>query len=828
MRFFLRLSWLLLLTLSCVGPALAQTASQPPQRPFSQLVDLWTRQLDRVVARVDQQELLPVEIDGLREQVADVRAAAVAAASLARNDLADTRRLLAPLEVKPGTEAVPESDGVKAERERLTEQAAISEGRVKQAEVVIARADQLNERLTKLRGQVMLQTLLRRDSPPLSRQVWHNLGPQLSTAAQALSDALGKWMKAGPRFENRDLATLGIWAVATIVLWAGVRTLRRRLGRGEAAEPGHRDRTVAAVVDGVGLVLLPILAVLLIGKLLEAAAPPPPIDGLLPQLVTRMVAFLLIVGVTATALAPNRPAWRILPFTDESARALSGAVRRLMIVSLSVDFVYVSLTHSGVETTAVSAMGALVMAVIISLLTLPILANRAWQAAQPEGSEQSPMIGGTWWSATRLLLSLAVLSSIVFALLGYATLAAHLNNAIYATGLLIAGAYLLHRLTGDLLEEAAAPDTPPGRWVRQRLGLPEDATLRGQHIVLLVVDIVLVLLLGVLIPAAWNFDTDAILSAAGHLVRGVKIGGVTFSLGNIGMAVVAFVVCILLARLVRRVVRDRVMPTVDAPLPLRQSIDAGLNYVGVIVAILIGIGALGIDFTNLAIVLGALSVGIGLGLQNIANNVISGVFLLVERPIKAGDWVSVGGHEGFVRRINIRATEVETFQRTHVLVPNSIFLQNPVVNRTYADTSSRVELKLTVPLSTDVGALETLLREAALAHPRVLRVPAPIVRFVQIGTAGLDFELFVFVARLEDRLVVNNDLNRTILERLVALKMVDPEPVPQLRLRGLEDLAVAGASPARRRGSRDASPEAPNPPPGTTAAPGADDAGTPS
>ena len=828
MRFFLRLSWLLLLTLSCVGPALAQTASQPPQRPFSQLVDLWTRQLDRVVARVDQQELLPVEIDGLREQVADVRAAAVAAASLARNDLADTRRLLAPLEVKPGTEAVPESDGVKAERERLTEQAAISEGRVKQAEVVIARADQLNERLTKLRGQVMLQTLLRRDSPPLSRQVWHNLGPQLSTAAQALSDALGKWMKAGPRFENRDLATLGIWAVATIVLWAGVRTLRRRLGRGEAAEPGHRDRTVAAVVDGVGLVLLPILAVLLIGKLLEAAAPPPPIDGLLPQLVTRMVAFLLIVGVTATALAPNRPAWRILPFTDESARALSGAVRRLMIVSLSVDFVYVSLTHSGVETTAVSAMGALVMAVIISLLTLPILANRAWQAAQPEGSEQSPMIGGTWWSATRLLLSLAVLSSIVFALLGYATLAAHLNNAIYATGLLIAGAYLLHRLTGDLLEEAAAPDTPPGRWVRQRLGLPEDATLRGQHIVLLVVDIVLVLLLGVLIPAAWNFDTDAILSAAGHLVRGVKIGGVTFSLGNIGMAVVAFVVCILLARLVRRVVRDRVMPTVDAPLPLRQSIDAGLNYVGVIVAILIGIGALGIDFTNLAIVLGALSVGIGLGLQNIANNVISGVFLLVERPIKAGDWVSVGGHEGFVRRINIRATEVETFQRTHVLVPNSIFLQNPVVNRTYADTSSRVELKLTVPLSTDVGALETLLREAALAHPRVLRVPAPIVRFVQIGTAGLDFELFVFVARLEDRLVVNNDLNRTILERLVALKMVDPEPVPQLRLRGLEDLAMAGASPAGRRGSRDASPEAPNPPPGTTAAPGADDAGTPS
>jgi len=831
-RFSLRLSWLLVLTVTAclslaAGPLWAQTATQPPQRPFSQLVDLWTRQLDRVVARVDQRDLLPVEIDGLREQVADVRAAAVAAASLARNDLADTRRLLAPLEVKPGTDGVPESDGVKAERERLTEQAAISEGRVKQAEVVIARADQLSDRLTKLRGEVMLQTLLRRDSPPLSRQVWNNLGPQLAAAAQALSGALGTWVKEGPRFENRDLATLGIWAVVTIVLWVGVRMLRRRLGRGEAAEPGHRDRTVAAVVDGIGLVLLPILAVLLIGKLLEATTPPPPIDVLLPELTGRIVAFLLIVGVTATALAPNRPAWRILPFTDAAAGALSAAVRRLMSVSLSVDFVYVALTRSGVETTAVSAMGALVMAAIVSLLTLPILANRSWQASQPEGSEHSAMIGGTWWSVTRLLLSLAVLSSIVFALLGYATLAAHLNNALYSTGLLIAGAYLLHRLCGDLLEEAAAPDTPPGRWVRRRLGLPDDATMRGQHIVLLLVDIVLVLLLGLLIPAAWNFDTDAILSGAGHLVHGVKIGGVTISLGNIGMAILAFAVCILLARLIRRVVRDRVMPTVDAPLPLRQSIDAGLNYVGVIVAILIGVGALGIDFTNLAIVLGALSVGIGLGLQNIANNVISGVFLLVERPIKAGDWVSVGGHEGFVRRINIRATEVETFQRTHVLVPNSIFLQNPVVNRTYADTSSRVELKLTVPLATDVDALETILREAALAHPRVLRVPAPIVRFVQIGTAGLDFELFVFVARLEDRLVVNNDLNRTILERLVAEKIVDPAPVPQLRLRGLEDLPLAAAAKVRADGGRDRDrhPDAPNPPPGTTAATGADDAG---
>jgi potassium efflux system protein len=314
---------------------------------------------------------------------------------------------------------------------------------------------------------------------------------------------------------------------------------------------------------------------------------------------------------------------------------------------------------------------------------------------------------------------------------------------------------------------------------------------------MLVFDLFLVLLLGVGIPAAWSVDTDAIVDGAGQLMRGVKVGGVTISLGNVGMAIVAFVVCMVIARLVRTIVRDRVLPTVDAPIPLRQSIDAGLNYVGVLLALVIGIGVLGVDFTNLAIVLGALSVGIGLGLQNIANNVISGVILLVERPIKAGDWVSVAGHEGFIRRINIRATEMETFQRTHVIMPNSMFLQNPVVNRTYADTSSRVELKLTVGLATDVAMMEAVLREAALGHPRVLRVPAPIVRFERITPTGLEFELFVFVSRLEDRLVVTNDLNQAILAKLIESGILDPKPIPTFKLHGIEAPAAAAAAPAK-------------------------------
>jgi small-conductance mechanosensitive channel len=806
MRGLFRLACLLLV-LAGAPLALAQT-QPPPQRPFSQLVDLWTRQLDRITARIDQPGLIESEIDALREQTSDVRAAAVAAAHLARSDLADTKRLLAPLQAKPGADQAPESDAVRDQREGLTKQATDSESRVKQCEVVIARADQLLERMTKLRSEVVLQTLLQRGDSPVSIAVWRKIGPEIVGSWQTLAAAFAAWAREGLnglQSGQQDLTPLALWAVLTVALWWIGRILRRRFGRGDMAEPMQRDRTLAAAIDGVGLVLVPILAVWLIGRLLAATMPPPPLDILLSESIVRLITVLLVVGLTATALAPHRPAWRVLPFTDTSAQQLSRALRRLLIVGVLADFVYIGL-RQGHEHEAIISVGSLVIATLVAGLTLPALANRAWEAQRPVGADGPPMVGGTWWSVLRLLISVAVLAAIPIALLGYSTLAQHIHAGIAASCMWVALALLAHQLAGDLLEAIAAPDMPSGRWVRDRFGLPADFALRGQNVVLLLIDLILVVLLAVAIPAAWSVDVDSVWRGFDQLLTGVHIGGVRISLINIGWAILAFGIVALLARLIRRIVRDRVMPTIDAPMPIRQSVDAALNYIGVIVAILVGITSLGIDFTNLAIVLGALSVGIGLGLQNIANNVISGVVLLLERPIKAGDWVSVTGHEGFVRRINIRATEIETFQRTSVIVPNSVFLQNPVINRTYADTSSRIEIALTVGFGTDVPRLEAILRESALDHPRVLRVPSPIVRFARVGTTGLEFELMVFVAQLEDRLPVNNDLNRTILAKLIEARILDPAPVPQISVRNLDTLADA------LRGRPDDNHAAPSPP----------------
>jgi small-conductance mechanosensitive channel len=797
MRIFARLLSCLLLTMALVPIASAQVAQ--PQRPFSQLIDLWQRQLDRIGERMVQSGLLTGEFEVLRDQIGEIRSAAAAAAGLARDALADDKKLLAPLEIKPtdpkapaDTPPAPESEGVKAERARLTEQAAVSEGRVKQCEVVIARADQLLDRLTKLRDAQVLQNLLHKGPSPLSRQAWSSAGTDLRASLAMYADALASWSQSGLqalRSGDQDLTPIGMWSILTLALWWAGRWLSRRFGRGEGIEPAHRDRALAAAIDGLGLVLVPILATWLIGKLLLASAPPPAIETMVPQVVAHVVGILLVFGMTATMLAPNRPAWRAAPFSNASARHLSTALRRLIVGYSAIDLAYLALTQGAGSRESLASIGALVMATAVGLLALPILSTRSWEAARageatpPEGAAFAPVIGGKPWAAARAVLSIAVLAPIVFALFGYATLASQIHSALAASGLAFAVALLAHGMAGDLLEAAASPDTPPGRWIRHRLSLTPDAEIRGHHFVLLLVDAILLALLGVVIPTVWGVDIDSVLGGFGRLLTGVKIGGVTISLINIGSALAAFALAVLLVRVVRGVIRDRVLPTVNAPLPLRQSIDAGLNYIGLMIAVLIGVTSLGVDFSNLALILGALSVGIGLGLQNIANNIISGVILLLERPIKAGDWVEVGGHEGFVRRINIRATEIETFKRTTVIVPNSLFLQNPVINRTYADTSSRVEISLSVAYGSDVAKVEAILREVALEHPRVLRVPAPIVRFLRLSPNSLDFELYAFVARLEDRLVVANDLNRTILERItdagIEIPFADGRPRPR-------------------------------------------------
>jgi potassium-dependent mechanosensitive channel len=165
------------------------------------------------------------------------------------------------------------------------------------------------------------------------------------------------------------------------------------------------------------------------------------------------------------------------------------------------------------------------------------------------------------------------------------------------------------------------------------------------------------------------------------------------------------------------------------------------GYVGILIASALAFSAAGLSLDKLTIVAGALSVGIGFGLQSIVNNFVSGLILLWERPLRVGDWIAVGGEEGIVKRINVRATEIETFDKASLIVPNSEFISGRVKNWVHSNHQARIIIPISVKNSTDPKRIEAILSEVALAHREVLSQPAPRVLFMKITDSSLDFEL---------------------------------------------------------------------------------------
>jgi len=228
------------------------------------------------------------------------------------------------------------------------------------------------------------------------------------------------------------------------------------------------------------------------------------------------------------------------------------------------------------------------------------------------------------------------------------------------------------------------------------------------------------------------------------------------------------------ARAVQRWFSVAILPRTSFDTGLQNSISTIIGYVGAIAVIAMTMGQLGLNFESIALVAGALSVGIGFGLQSIVSNFVSGLILLAERPIRVGDTILVKGEEGYVRRISVRATEIETFDRAMVLIPNSDLITGMVKNFTHANTTGRIIVKVNVAYDADADEVREILIGCACDHPQVLRSPPPRVFLMNFGDSNLQFELRCVVANVDYALTVRSDLHFAVLDRLKTARIGIP------------------------------------------------------
>jgi small-conductance mechanosensitive channel len=509
-----------------------------------------------------------------------------------------------------------------------------------------------------------------------------------------------------------------------------------------------------------------------------------------------------LVGFALAVVAPGRPEWRISPLTDKSADRVSRAIviyaLILFVVAPITGAISPTYTQNGFIEIAglhqeLSATMGLIAVVLCGLAAINLVLPSNWRfRSSNDGETATEDRRPTMFARAMMLLCIAgVVLSMILSAVGYLNFAFFLAVSITLTLVTLGYALGLRIIVARGLHIATAAENQVGVRLRDRLMLDDAAAGRLVFWLMLLIDVVIATCVAAAIVIVWGLPRAVLAEVTDVLIYGIPIGNFTLSLVDIGVALGVFLLLLTGIRVFQRFLGDRVLVQTRLDVGARDALSTTVGYVGVVLATLIAATMLGLNLSNLALIFGALSVGIGFGLQHVVNNFLSGLILLVQRPIKTGDWIVVGAQQGYVRRISVISTEIQTFDAAAVIIPNSTMLSSEVVNWHLRNKLGRVTLRVGVSYDADPEQVRDRLLACAEEHPDVLKRPAPQVFFQDFGTSSLDFELRFFLREIDELLQVGSDLRFAIKRSFADANIEIPYPQRDLHIRSAGPLAQA-------------------------------------
>ena len=784
-----------------VSPAAAQAPAAAPQAEIDYAA--WETVATSAEALIEGGRASTAFFGARRAELVRWRAQFLAADTRNAERIQTIQSQIVALGPEPVAPAV-EPAAIATRRAELAARLAEAQAPRLRASEAFNRANGLIAEIDAILAERQAQELLQLDPTPLNPVNW-------ATALNAVVDlANGQLAQTGARLQDAETraamidnapALLGM-VVFGLVLVLRARVWIARLGERFLDTDGRRGRTALGFVVSLGQLLMPLAGFTLIIAALD-------LSGLLTPTGETVAGALL--GLILAVYAALWLGGRLFPRVEERTGALGigpalrAALRRTVLsIGLFVGLGNMAEVVAALDLVAPAARGVLVVPFHVGLglmyLRLAGLLKRVREELAQDDARSGFALSVMAIAGNALFL-IGVIGPLL-GLVGYMN-AAEAVMIPTALSLFVLGVLLaLQSVTRDLY--AVIFRTTPARATEALLPV--------------LVNFGLFVLAAPILAIAWGVRAERLQDVYARMLEGVALGDTRITPGVVLAVVLVFAGGLLLTRVLQGALRTSVLPRTRMDVGARNAVTAGVGYLGIALAALVAVTSAGIDLTALGFVLGALSVGIGFGLQNVVSNFVSGIILLIERPISEGDWIEVNGNMGIVRDISVRSTRIETFDKTDVIVPNADFISGTVTNWTRGNTIGRALVSVGVAYGSDTRRVQAILQEIAEGHPDVARFPEPGVDFMGFGPDSLDFRMRCILRDVNKMVAVKTELHHQIAERFAAEGIEIPFAQRDIWLRNPE--ALHARHPAPQGPAADPAPDpGPDPAPDPRAPP---------
>ncbi len=756
------------------GGAFAQTSVSAPDYAD------WSAVAVRAETAIEANRASDVALESLRAELAEWRNAFLEAQSTNAARIATLNDQISALGPVPG-DGGDEAEDVVARRSELSIQLSRLRAPVLTAQEAYRRADGLIGEIDGLLRDRQADALLKMGPSPVNPVNWGAGLSALSGTTRTIQGEVTTAVSsaAGSQQLRANFPVILVFLAIAVALLLRGRRWMEQLTDAASSRWSGRGRNVLTSLISLGQIALPFAGLM---ALLQALN----ISGLPGLRIDRFLDLIPLAGLTL--FAGRWLAGRVF-LKDGHTRGLTRltSARRAegrwdVAVLGGLLALYVLGQKLATQEQYEPAAVAVILFPLIVLMALFLFrVCQIWilhlRTSEKTDSDR-PYLTRVSYLLARGFMAVAIIGP-VLAAIGYNSAGGFLVVAAVQTLFVFAAVAVLQRFVADSYALVAGA---------------EDGS--GEALIPVLIGFALAIAAFPVLALIWGARQSFLLEQWTRFTAGFDVGDTRISPSDFLAFAAVFAAGYALTRILQGAMRSTVLPRTRIDAGGQNAIVSGIGYIGIFLAAVIAISSAGIDLSSIAIVAGALSVGIGFGLQTVVSNFVSGIILLIERPVTEGDWIEVGGVMGTVRDISVRSTRIETFDRTDVIVPNADLISGMVTNWTRQNLTGRIILNVGAAYGTDTRKVEAVLREVAEAHPIVIVNPPPLVLFKGFGADSLDFEIRAILRDVNFGLSVRSELNHEIARRFAEEGIEIPFAQRDIWLRNPETLSEKPAGHA--------------------------------